>query len=308
MASGGSDARARHASTGRRNGARCPCCFGSGGAGHRPQGRGQEDLEGERSPGRTVLVTFRYPFRSAPGTNSSVEQGPEAATLPVESGPVPLPARVGEAGRGSKPGARSMTWGNLRRLRSSWRPLGGCVEDGRAIGRPEPIGSAGLRCSSWLRKQSGGGIGSGGTARGATAAVTRCGYRRGDSSRGTKCVAGKGERQRGCRHVRWQSGSPGNAANPRIGSRLQYACDLRERQSAEVVQNHMSGRASGVASRGVPAAATLAGPNPEAGRWRGVPTNPMRGGCACCGGFHHGGAARAGWRLRRGGKGHGGCA
>lgn len=138
----------------------------------------------------------------------------------------------------------------------------------------------------------------GGTARGATAAVTRCGCRRGDSSRGTNSVAGMAS----CAatgFVRWQGGTHGNAANPRIGSRLQYACDFRGRQPAEVVQNHVSGTVPGVASRNVPAAATLTGPNPEGRRWRGVPTNPRRGGRRAAVVHHRGGSARVGMEASK---------
>jgi len=49
------------------------------------------------------------------------------------------------------------------------------------------------------------------------------------------------------------------------------------------------------------------GPVPEGSRWRGVPTNPRRGGRRSAMVRHRGGAARAEQRLRRGGDGHGGC-
>ena len=59
---------------------------------------------------------------------------------------------------------------------------------------------------------------------------------------------------------------------------MQYSCTSWRRSTAEVVRNHESGNASGVASRHVPVAATSTGPAPRASRWRGVPTNPKRGG------------------------------
>lgn len=40
---------------------------------------------------------------------------------------------------------------------------------------------------------------------------------------------------------------PGNAVNPRVGSRMQQACDLRAEKAVEVVQNHEDG--TGLAGR-----------------------------------------------------------
>jgi len=78
--------RARHAASGRRIGVRCPCRFGGGGAGAGSQGLVQEeDLEGERSPGRTVLaLPVTNPVREARTRRWS--KALKRPTLPVEPG------------------------------------------------------------------------------------------------------------------------------------------------------------------------------------------------------------------------------
>jgi hypothetical protein len=117
----------------------------------------QEDLEGERSPGRTVLASFPV---SNPERTARTRRWSKALKRPT------LPGRAvfdvfHPQGWGiphaAAPGGPIDAWGNSRRLRSSWRPPGGCVEVGRAIGRPEPIGSAGASgVSVRLRKRLGG--------------------------------------------------------------------------------------------------------------------------------------------------------
>lgn len=233
----------------------------------------QEDLEGERSPGRTVLaLSVTNPVRTARTRRWS--KALKRPTLPVEPGSAST--RKGGGGSAAVPGARPVP-GELAVTSvveeapgDVWRSAEQSVGQSPSNRRGRPVSLSGCESGRvvpggrWNRRR-------------ATAAVTRCGCRRGDSSRGTKSVAGMAMRAAAGLSGR-KSGTLGNATNPRIGSRLQYACDYRGRQTAEVVRNHVSGSVPGVASRDVPTAATLAGPNPKASRWRGVPTNPKGGG------------------------------
>jgi len=100
-----SSQRARHASTGRRIGARCPLPLRRWRRRSRPQGRRQEDLEGERSPGRTVLASpVTNPVREARTRRWS--KALKRPTLPVEPGSAST--RKGGGGSAAVPGARSM--------------------------------------------------------------------------------------------------------------------------------------------------------------------------------------------------------
>jgi hypothetical protein len=102
--------------------------------------------------------------------------------------------------------------------------------------------------------------GTGGNGKGATATVTWCGCRRGESFEGCEKSA------RG-RHL------PRNATNPRTGSGMQQARDLRAEETVEVVQNHEDG----TGFRGMAPSEPKHGPQGACGsgrsvacRWRGL--------------------------------------
>jgi hypothetical protein len=185
---------------------------------------------------------------------------------------------------------------------SSAAMCGGSSSNRRARAHPRPVMAPGAQAPGGRRNR-----------KGATAVVTRCGYRRGDSSRGVKRVAGKAARS----PVYGPGlGSPArNATNPRIGSGMQQARDFRKRRTVEVVRNHEGGSNPGPGGRRGPRwrQRPRGGPSGPA-RFRqhvdggGSPTKsherrpsalhlPVRGSTP----------ARAGWRLRSGGEGHGGA-
>lgn len=189
----------------------------------------QVDLEGERSPGRTVLASFPV---SNPERTARTRRWSKALKRPTRPGRAEFryfrPQGWGKR-HTAAPGGPIDAWGMFAATSvvveaSRWM-CGGRPSNRSA--RAHRIGG-GVRCLRPAAKAVGGCPEVGGTARGATAAVTRCGYRRGDSSRGTNCVAGMALRA-ATGFVRVASGTHGNATNPRIGSRLQYACDFRGR-------------------------------------------------------------------------------
>jgi hypothetical protein len=163
-----------------------PCRFGGGGVGAGSQGLAQEDLEGERSPGRTVLaLPVTNPVREARTRRWS--KALKRPTLPVAPAP-PLLARVGEGARPARGGPIGAC-GCSRWFRLPWRLQVMCGgRSSNRSARAHRIGG-GVRClrpaAKAVRKVPGGRW----NRKKATAAVTRCGCRRGDSSRGTKRVA-----------------------------------------------------------------------------------------------------------------------
>jgi hypothetical protein len=64
-------------------------------------------------------------------------------------------------------------------------------------------------------------------------------------------VVQRGERPSRSRSFGFESRWKQNALNPRVGSRMQQACELRAEQTVEVVQNHEDGTgSSSMAARG----------------------------------------------------------
>ena len=163
-----------------------PSRFGGGGVGPARKGDRQEDLEGERSPGRTVLASpVTNPVREARTRRWS--KALKRPTLPVEPGSAST--RKGGGGSAAVPGARSMP-GELAVTSvveeapgDVWRSAEQSVGQSPSNRRGRPVSLSGCESGRlvpggrWNRKK-------------ATAAVTRCGCWRGDSSRGTKRVAG----------------------------------------------------------------------------------------------------------------------
>jgi hypothetical protein len=196
------------------------------------------------------------------GTNSSAEQGPEAAA-----------------------------------------PSDRCVEVRRAIVGPEPIG----RRRSPVRP---------GCASGRARLVIREPHESNGHGDVVRLPArgffeGYDQASRGVRAAR-SSGSSGvkaayrNAANPRIGSGMQQARDLRGRQTVEVVRNHEGGNRSGSGDPGPRPVATPAVTRSRRDTMEGR-TGESQERRSATPDFGPVEPARAERRLRRGGEGHGGA-
>lgn len=115
----------------------------------------QVDLEGERSPGRTVLASFPV---SNPERTARTRRWSKALKRPTRPGRAEFryfrPQGWGKR-HTAAPGGPIDAWGMFAATSVVVEASGGCVEVGRAIGRPEPIGSAGASgVSVRLRKRS----------------------------------------------------------------------------------------------------------------------------------------------------------